>query len=178
MAQTDGVEVFEERAANLGWTFSYGNKANQNLLQSDLIADKIYLLLDPVRRVRSFSEFGGTGITTFTGNFLLLIKSTIDQMYYGDQGGEVYKDMYEKRVVEDGGTLNSISCVNSLFPTITNRGKYKENIKPLLQTEIVKLENLLNCEDYRINEWAIVDIIDIFDFNADGIVVTYNISIL
>mgnify|MGYP003670900834 CR=1 FL=1 len=146
MAQTDGVEVFEERATNLGWTFSYGNKANQNLIQGDLVTDKIYLLLDPVKRTRVFSEFGGTGTTSFSGSFLLLKKSTIDQQYYEGQG--------------------------------TEAGKYKENIKPLLQTEIPKLENVLNCEDYKVNEWSIVDVVDIFDFNADGIIVTYNISIL
>ena len=146
MAQTDLVEVLEQQATTLGWTFSYGNKANQNLMESDLVADRIYLLLDPVRRLRAFSEFGGTGTSTFTGSFLLLVKSTIDQEYYEGQG--------------------------------TEAGKYKENIKPLLQTEIPKLEDVLNCDAYQINEWSIVDVVDILDFNADGIIVTFNISIL
>lgn len=146
MTQNDAVEVFEDKSTDLGWTFSYGNKANQNLIQGDLVADKVYFLLDPVKRRRAFSEYGGTGDTAFSGSFLLLRASTIDQQYYEGQG--------------------------------TEKGKYKENIKPLLQTEIVKLEDVLNCEDYKINEWSIIDVVDVFDFNADGIIVTYNISIL
>ena len=146
MAQTDLVEILEQHSATLGWIFSYGNKANQNLIQGDLTPEKIYLILDPVKRKRAFSEFGGTGDTTFTGSFLLLRASTIDQMYYEGQG--------------------------------TEAGKYKENIKPLLETEVVRLEDILNCAEYKINDWSIVDVVDVFDFNADGIVVTYNISVL
>jgi len=87
--QSDIVEVFEGFSNDLGFTFSYGNKANQNLLQSDMIADKVYLLLDPVTRSSPSSEFGGIGVTTFSGSFLLAVKSTIDQ---------VYEDKYDENI--------------------------------------------------------------------------------
>jgi hypothetical protein len=146
MAQTDLVEILEQHSATLNWIFSYGNKANQNLMQATLVPNKIYLILDPVKRKRAFSEFGGTGDTTFTGSFLLLRASTIDQMYYEGQG--------------------------------TERGKYKENIRGILGFYLESLEAILNCGDLKINDWSIVDIVDVFDFNADGVVVTYNISVL
>ena len=87
--QNDLVEVFKTNATGLGFTFSYGNKANQNLLQSDMIVDQVYLLLDPVTRSAPSSEFGGLGVTTFSGSFLLAVKSTIDQ---------VYEDKYKENI--------------------------------------------------------------------------------
>ena len=67
----DLVGVLENNCNTLGWKFSYGNTANNNLLTSDLDSDLIYFLLDPVRRVKAKSEYGGQGEITFNGNFLL-----------------------------------------------------------------------------------------------------------
>ena len=143
--QNDLVEVLENYATSYGWQFSYGNKANQNLLQSDLIADKIYLLLDPLNRKRKFSEFGGTGKVIFTGSFLLVVKSTIDLTYHGQGDAQ---------------------------------GKYLKNIKPLLQTSLPLLEDDLNCSAYEIENWDIIDVVDAFDVNTDGIIVKFTLSIL
>lgn len=78
---TDLVEIIEGHCETLDWSFTYGNKANQNLLESDLVVDKIYLLLDPVTRVKEKTEFGGTASITFNGDFLLLVKSDLDDIY-------------------------------------------------------------------------------------------------
>jgi len=140
----DIVKYFYDFTQTENWTFSYGNRVNQNLLQSDLVSDKVYLLLDPVRRLKSFSEFGGSGYVSFEGSFLLVIKSNIDELY---------------------------------FETLTS-GKYGKNIKPMLESYLPKLENELNCSDYRIDSWVVTDVTDIFDINLDGIIVNYKISIL
>ena len=99
----DLVGILEAHCTTLGWSFSYGNTANNNLLTSDLVSDKIYLLLETVRRVKTKSEFGGTGEITFNGNFLLLIQSDLDNVYH---------------------TQKSVDAAN---------GKYEKNIEPLLQ---------------------------------------------
>ena len=167
----DIIEVFQSYANQLEWTFSYGNKANQNLLQSDLDESKIYLILDPVRRSKTFSEFGATRQISFSGSFLLVVKSTIDQTYYNQTE--------EERFVNRVSTLNGSFIVNNkCLSTQYRAGKYNENIKPLIENQIVRIESIINCSDYKIDEWAIIDATDIFDTNLDGIVVNFKLSIL
>jgi len=79
--QSDIVDVLKDLAVSLGWTFSYGNRANHNLIRSSLDDNQIYLLLDPVRTSQPSDEFGGEKETVFTGNFILGIQSTIDKTY-------------------------------------------------------------------------------------------------
>ena len=143
----DLVGILEAHAATLGWDFSYGNKSNQNLLRSDTIAGKKYMLLDPVRRVKSKSEFGGTGIRTFNGSFMLVVKSTLDTVYHNQK------------------------------EQLASAGRYELNIKPLL-TELVLLEDILDCSDYEIKSWEVIDVINQLDANLDGIIVTFSISSL
>lgn len=147
MQRNDIIEDFENYAEQLDWFFSYGNKANQNLLQSDLEVDKKYLILDPVRRLKKFSEYGGVKGIDFSGSFILVVKSTIDQEYYKNKDGVL-------------------------------SGKYNENIKPLINIEIKKLEDLFNCSSYNVTEWSIIDVTDIFDVNLDGLIVNFKMSIL
>lgn len=135
---TDIKEIYEGYTKELGWAFSYGNKANQNLLQSNLDSNEIYFLLDPITRVIENKPTGATGYTDFNGEFLLVVKSNLDAEY---------------------------------------ENKYKDNIKPLFD-ELDKFHKLLRCSDYEITEWSIVDVIDAFDINTDGLVVTYKVRIL
>lgn len=165
----DIVDVFERYANSYGWRFSYGNKANQNLLQSNLIDNEIYMILDPVTRLRASSEYGGRGEQTFNGSFLLVVKSTIDQVYHN----QTNQDTYRNRVVSKGGVLVDNECAENIV-----LGKYIENIKPLLNTEIIKLEDDIDCSSYERLSWSIVDIVNALDVNTDGIVVTYSLKTL
>ena len=113
-----------------------------------MVADRIYFLLDPIIRVPTFSEFGGRGNITFTGSFMLVVKSTIDNVYDNQKGQDA------------------------------TDGKYQKNIKPLLEIELLKLEDSINCSDYQITGWSIVDAVNALDANMDGIIVTYGISVL
>ena len=145
---TDVYDIFKTDTVGFGWKFSYGNTANRNLLRSDLVVDRIYFLLDPIIRVPTFSEFGGRGNITFTGSFMLVVKSTIDNVYDNQKGQDA------------------------------TDGKYQKNIKPLLEIELLKLEDSINCSDYQITGWSIVDAVNALDANMDGIIVTYGISVL
>ena len=144
---TDIVSLFETYCTNNSIFFSYGRSDYQNLVQSDSIAEKIYLFLDPVTRLKSFSEFGGNGLITFSGQFLLLIKGDLDKPYYETAQAGV-------------------------------SGKYEDNILPLLNTHLQAFEDYLNCTEYQVNQWQILDAINIYDANMDGLIVTYNLSVL
>lgn len=100
---TDLVEILQSYSTQYGWTFSYGNASNRNLLSSDTTVGRIYLLLDPVRRSVANSEYGGLGDVTFSGNFMLVQKSDRDQQYHNQ------KDQ------------------------LSSSGKYETNILPMLQ---------------------------------------------
>ena len=145
---TDVYDIFKTDTEGFGWKFSYGNTANRNLLRSDKVVGEIYFLLDPITRGRGFSEFGGTGIQTFTGSFMLVVKSNLDNVYDNQKGVDA------------------------------TDGKYQKNIKPLLDVELLKLEDSINCSDYQITGWSIVDAVNALDANMDGIIVTYTLSVL
>lgn len=162
----DAVELFEKYANQLGWKLSYGNQANQNLLQSDLSND-IYLLLDPIRRLKAFSEYGGSGYKSFEGSFLLVVKSNLDQTYYNQTTEEKFK--------------NRVDSLDGSFFEVCEpftEGKYNQNIKPLLEDELPRLEDLINCSEYQIMNWSVTDVTDIFDVNLDGLIVNFKLSIL
>lgn len=134
---TDLKEIIEDHCTVLGWTYSYGNKSNQNLLSSNLASSEIYLLLDPIRRRKNFSEYGGLIDIDFSGNLMLLVKSDLDKEY------------------DD---------------------KYESYIKPLITSSIEQLEDAINCSDYTIVSWELLDNINDLDANMDGLLVTYTIK--
>lgn len=144
---TDFVGVLETYATGLGWYFSYGNAANRNLLASDTVAGRIYCLLDPVTRSIASSDNGGIGEITYSGSFMLVVKSNLDNNYHNQKG-------------QDKAT-----------------GKYESNILPLL-TSLNSLKGLIDCSDYQVLSWSIVDVINAMDANTDGIIITYSVKTL
>ena len=56
-------------------------------------------------------------------------------------------------------------------------GKYELNILPLL-TDLESFKDLIDCSQYEITSWVIIDAIDVLDVNTDGIVVTYTVKTL
>ena len=78
---SDLVEILQSYCLSLEWFFSYGNKSNQNLISSDRVEGRVYFMLDPITRAKTFSEFGGEGIKSFSGQFMLLVKSDFDDTY-------------------------------------------------------------------------------------------------
>lgn len=142
----DLPDTFRTHAVSLGWVFSYGNKANQNLLRSDSVVGRIYLLMDPVLESEAPSEFGGDGLLTYSGSFMLMVKSNLDNTY-GEQKGNAAAD-----------------------------AKYDKNIKPIKQTELPKLKKLIDCSDLTRNVWSVLEGINEFDANLDGVIVTYSLT--
>ena len=103
------VEILQSYATTYGWYFSYGNASNRNLLSSDTTVGKIYLLLDPVRRSIANSEFGGLGEATYSGSFMLLIKSDRDQQYHNQKDQLASTGKYEKNIKPMLDLLNTFN---------------------------------------------------------------------
>lgn len=138
----DIVKYIEQETEALGWVFSYGNTANQNLLESDKDFDKIYFLLDPVITDEpDVSEFGGDGDITHTLRFLILVQSDLDNVYF------------EQKNQAEG------------------EGKYEKNILPL-KTQLKFFKNVIDCSIYERTGWRIVEGINMLATNFDGLIVT------
>lgn len=137
----DVVKYIQTEVEALGWTFSYGNKANQNLLESNKDLSEIYFLLDPVETDEpNTSEFGGDGDITHTIRFMLMVKSDIDNVYF------------EQKNVELG------------------KGKYDKNILPL-KTQLKLFKDVIDCSIYERTGWRTVEGINILSANLDGLIV-------
>ena len=150
------ITKLEQIAVQNGILFSYGNRANLNLIQSQLDSSKIYLLLDPVTENKTFSEFGGIGSVSYSGLFFLVRQSNYDKTYYNQTPEETFVN-------------NTLS---------QDLGKYAEYIKPIKEAYLSIFEDEFNCSEYQINSWTITDAVDVFDANMDGVIVNFNISIL
>jgi len=93
----DLVDVLEGYCTTLEWGFSYGNRSHNNLL-ADVAEDKIYLILDAVRTSEAVSPNGGDGRITFTGSFMLVIKSNLDNVYHTQLGVDRTAGKYVKNI--------------------------------------------------------------------------------
>jgi hypothetical protein len=49
------------------------------------------------------------------------------------------------------------------------------NIDPLIQKVMVEMKNKLRCI-YSIDNWTSIEVINVFDFNADGLSVAFNLK--
>jgi len=146
---SDFVQILEQHATTLGWGFSYGNAANRNLFRSDSIVDKIYLLLDPVTRSHVGSSTGGIGETTFSGSFMVVVKSNLDNNYHNQKGQDKTQGKYEKNIL----------------PLLTSLGSLKSLID-CSDYEILP------------GGWVVIDAINALDANMDGVIITYGVKTL
>ncbi|MBC5836783.1 hypothetical protein [Flavobacterium muglaense] len=58
------------------------------------------------------------------------------------------------------------------------KDKYINNIKPLMNEASTILKNALVCADATINKFTQVEVINLFDFNLDGLLITYSITLI
>lgn len=56
--------------------------------------------------------------------------------------------------------------------------RYTTYIKPLIDTQLLKIEDTIRCA-YSVvfNQWEVSEVINYLDFNFDGIIVNYQITI-
>jgi hypothetical protein len=56
----------------------------------------------------------------------------------------------------------------------TYEDKYTDYIKPLIDGALQTLKDEIICAEYDINKFATTEIINLFDFNLDGVLVNYS----
>ena len=142
---TDFVRILQAYCISKDIAYSYGKKANLNLLKSDLDIDKVYCLHEASPR-KSEMNTNKTKVASylFSGMFFLLKKSNKDMPYLNEMGNS-----------ED------IS-------------KYKINIEPLLN-EFNTMANSFGCSQMELLQFDAIDVVDVLDTNKDGLLITYQI---
>lgn len=133
----DFSTALENLALSYGWRFVHARRDYQNLTDAiNYVSDELegygngetVLFLDPVERSGRSPEI------TYSGNFMVLTRSDID-------------DTYE--------------------------GKREKYIVPLLETVHGTMQNNLICE-FDLDAWRSIEVINMFDFNADGLSVRFS----
>jgi hypothetical protein len=144
---TDLVEILDTYCADNDIKFSYGTKANLNLLTTneEFAEGQVFLLLDPVRRTPTLSTIGSVVGYTFSGQLLLCMQSNYDMPKYNEMAND------------------------------TDRSKYILHIKPLLDVQKA-LINYFACQPLEVKAFNVIaDGYDLMDANYDGIIIEYNI---
>ena len=118
------------------WVFNYARRDFANLL-NQAEGNNTYLFLDPIQTSTDFDDYGNAESQTFTGSFMILKSSNLDEGY-------------EERYLTD--------------------------IKPLIESQLKLIEAEFACSDYIIDSWTTTEIINLFDYNFDGVVVKYSVS--
>lgn len=141
---------------DLEWYWSYGRKDYANLEESVNESDtKPFFHMDPPRRNIEFGRTGNkTGWVTYSGRYMILLKSdsTLDEVYDAQQ---------------------------SVDP---DDGKWRKRIRPIIEsfggnTSLIdQMMNALTCYnglELIPQSQSIVEVINMFDENRDGVLVEY-----
>lgn len=128
-------KLFKELAADNDWKFEYSRTDYQNLF-SEMESNQVHLFVDPIVIDSKFSDSGDES-KTYSGKFMLLYSSDIDESY---------------------------------------SDKYDRYIKPLIDESLTKIKDSFICSDLSINKFQSVEVINLFDYNLDGILINYSIT--
>ena len=120
-----------------GWHFEYSREDFQNLIDEEN-DNKVFLFVDPIVTDSKFSDVGNETIT-YSGKFMILLNSDID---------EDYKEKVEHYI----------------------------NVVKTEYLQVIKDE--LACDEYQINSFKTLEVINLFDQNLDGVLVNYSITLL
>lgn len=67
---------------------------------------------------------------------------------------------------------------SSKFDKASYNDRYNDYIKPIINTQIEDLEQHLICEhEASLDQWKITEVINILDYNLDGVIVDYKVTI-
>lgn len=139
-------ELIEQHAATNGFYFIYGDKATHNLLGC---------------------------VESLQGRKGLFLEPIQSDQKFGQFGGlesETYRGHFVLVVKSelDGGSPETGGQDYYLQ-------KYENNIKPAKENATV-LGTEIACAELEINEWSIVELINFFDENTDGVSVKFTIK--
>lgn len=110
-------EIFEQIATDLGWNFEYSRTDFQNLRMNEPGDFQNYLFVDPIERGTIRGEGGGLEARVYSGKFMILRNSDLDEEYDDSAGGDGKYQRYIQDLIteiETGDFYNEISCAYSL----------------------------------------------------------------
>jgi hypothetical protein len=121
------------------WIFTYARQDFANLFDESEQKNVPHIFLDPVEIRDDFDEYGNIINTTYTGSFMILVSSDLDELDYDT--------------------------------------RYQTYIKPLVNDTLKVIKEGMQCEgENTIKNWRIIEVINVFDYNFDGLVVTFNVD--
>ena len=129
----DLKNIFENKAAEFGWEWSYGNRNNHNLLAAPLDPTKIFLLMDSPRRRPNHNKYGGENGMTYTGSFMVVMHSDYDRTYDKQRGNDESK-------FEDHISPIIKNNLPQLFHAVVCDNEFEINA-----SEIIEIINALNA---------------------------------
>ena len=132
--------ILKQVAIDNSWVFTYARRDHSNLFNEVEQVGVPHIFLDPVVIDNNFGDYNEVESTTYSGTFLLVVSSDIDEVDYDT--------------------------------------RYQTYIKPLLETAMGVIKADLVCTNpVTYNTWRTQEIINVFDYNLDGILVNFNITI-
>lgn len=144
---TDFVRILENYCEANSMVYSYGRKSNLNLLSSKTVlkSEKVYLLHEPSPRKTEMNSTKTRVASYLFTGMFFLVVNSNKDMPY-------FNEMDNPQ----------------------ERSKYVQNIEPLLDL-FQEMANAIACTDLEVLVFDAIDVIDIFDENRDGLLVTYQI---
>ncbi|MDI9257280.1 hypothetical protein [Flavobacterium sedimenticola] len=118
--------------------------------------------------------------------------------WYFEYGRQDYHNLYQD--VTSGGTIHFFLepiITDSIFSdsgyeTLTYSGKfmlfvssdvdetytdkYNNHIKPIIENSLKTVKNSLLCNQFDINKFQVLEVINVFDTNVDGVLVNYSLK--
>jgi len=89
-------EILEALATLQGWFFDYGRNDFHNLI--DDAGTNVFLLLDPVKLKNNYNDSGSIESITYSGSFMLLKSSDIDEESYNFRYENYIKPLHENEL--------------------------------------------------------------------------------
>lgn len=90
---------------------------------------------------------------------------------------DVYNDMNVIEAQIHTGLF--MILLSSDIDEVSYDDRYQKYIKPLIATKTKELKEAIRCGNYQLkfNTWKTVEVINMLDYNLDGLIVTYSFTI-
>ncbi|OCK42537.1 hypothetical protein BA195_10195 [Tenacibaculum soleae] len=132
-------EILKYIADYNNWIFEYARKDFHNLYNEAEQKNTPHLFVDPIQITEGFDEYNNVISTNYSGSFMLLLSSNIDEEDYNY--------------------------------------RYQSYIKPIIEDSLKLIKEGIKCDgENLINNWRIIEVINAFDYNFDGVIITYSID--
>jgi hypothetical protein len=150
-------ELIKNITTNNKINFMYGSKDFQNLYDSDSMIGDDFDASD-----FDFGDFD-------TGQIRPVL--FLDPIQITENSGEY--NIVESTIYEGSFML----VLSSDIGEEDYNSRYEKYIKPMVNTYIKLIKEDIICNgNFLINTWRMVEVINAFDFNGDGIIVTYKLT--